>query len=93
VTQSGDIIGLDFIHFKTKKDSINRSNTAIFVKSFKFICCIIADYVLQYIYMKLWYDKKSKNPLYLIQLDICNEKKVMIKNEIYHKIHKKGCYF
>ena len=57
----------------------------LFAVSLLIMCCNI--------YMKLWYDKKSKNQLYLIQFDIRNEKKVMIKNEIYHKIHKKGCYF
>ena len=43
--------------------------------------------------MKLWYDKKSKNPLYLIQLDIRNEKKVMIKMKYIIKSTKKDVTF
>ena len=46
-----------------------------------FVVCVVCCCVLWYNgYMKLWYDRKSKDPTYFIQLGVRNGKKTTTKN-------------
>lgn len=47
----------------------------------KFVVCVVCCCVLWYNwYMKLWYDRKSKDPTYFVQLGVRNGKKTTTKN-------------
>ena len=46
-----------------------------------FVVCVVCRWVLWYNrYMKLWYDRKAKDPTYFVQLGIRNGSKVTTKN-------------
>lgn len=47
----------------------------------KFVVCVVRRCILWYnSHMKLWYDRKSKNPTYFVQLGVRNGKKTTTKN-------------
>lgn len=47
----------------------------------KFVVCVVCCCILWYNgYMKLWYDRKSKDPAYFVQLGVRNGKKTTTKN-------------
>lgn len=47
----------------------------------KIVVCVVCCCILCYnAYMKLWYDRKSKNPTYFVQLGVRNGKKTTTKN-------------